>query len=183
MLHPFSVVIADHDPNWSRLAALHADRLEILGDVLLAVHHIGSTSVPGLAAKPILDLMPVVAAISILDQRRAMLEGLGYSWHGEYGLAGRRYCTMQDGAGARIVQAHFFERGDPAITRHLAFRDYLRRYPDAAQAYEVEKRRAQALFPHDSHAYTDEKSAWITRIEAQALAWAARATNLKGPAT
>jgi GrpB-like predicted nucleotidyltransferase (UPF0157 family) len=151
-----------------------AERLQALGPVLVAVRHIGSTSVPGLAAKPILDLMPLVTDLGELDQRRAVLEGLGFDWHGEYGMAGRRYCTLDDPSGVRVAQLHCFQTTSLEAVRHLAFRDYLRAHPDVAQAYAREKRRARALHPDDSHAYGDEKSAWIRRAEAEALAWVDR---------
>jgi len=168
---PFPVILADYDPGWPRRAARHAERLQALGPILVAVHHIGSTSVPGLAAKPILDLMPLVTDLGELDHRRAVLEGLGFDWHGEYGIAGRRYCTLDDRAGVRAVQMHCFQAASPEARRHLAFRDYLRTHPDVAEAYEREKRRARALHPDDSHAYGDEKDAWIRVTEADALAW------------
>jgi len=168
---PIPVVLAAYDPEWPRIAALHAERLRVLGSVLLVVRHIGSTSVPGLAAKPIIDLMPLVTDFADLDRERLQIELLGYSWHGELGISGRRYCALSDPAGRRIVQLHFFEADSPHAKRHLAFRDYLRSHPDAAGAYEKEKHRARDLHPNDSHAYADEKAAWIRDAEAKALIW------------
>ena len=72
------------------------------------------------------------------------------------------------------MQLHFFSADSPQFERHIAFRDYLRAHPDVAGAYEKEKRRARDLHPDDSHAYTDEKDAWIRATEAKALAWFAR---------
>jgi GrpB-like predicted nucleotidyltransferase (UPF0157 family) len=169
---PIPVVIAPYDLAWPALAQGHADRLrEALGPALLAVHHVGSTSVAGLAAKPIIDLIPVVADLADVDRRRAHVEALGYDWHGELGVPGRRYCTLSSAAGDRLVQLHCFEAGSAHVTRHLAFRDYLRAHPQAAEAYEREKLRARDLHPNDSHAYTDEKSDWVRDLEAKALIW------------
>ncbi|ARN80770.1 GrpB family protein [Methylocystis bryophila] len=169
-LSPFPVVLAPYDEAWPEMAARCSRRLGSLGPNLLAVHHIGSTSVPGLSAKPIIDLMPVVASLRRLDEQTLQLAALGFDWHGEFGMAGRRYCTLSKN-GRRVAQLHFFEVGARHIARHLAFRDYLRARPDAADAYEQEKRRARDLFPGNSHAYGDEKSAWIEAKEAEALAW------------
>jgi GrpB-like predicted nucleotidyltransferase (UPF0157 family) len=138
---------------------------------LLAVHHIGSTSIPGLAAKPIIDLMPVVSSLAALDERRSMVERLGYRWHGELGIPGRRYCTLSDENGLRLVQLHFFQENSAHVKRHLAFRDFLRAHPGKARAYEAEKRRAQKLHPDNSHAYNDQKSSWVHATEAEALEW------------
>ena len=156
------------------MASRYAERLRVLGSTLLKVHHIGSTSVPGLIAKPIIDLLPVVTDLTDLDRKRESVEGLGYEWHGEFGMPGRRYCTLPDESGVRIAQLHFFKVGSPEIERHIAFRDYLRAHPPVAGAYEREKIRARDLHPSDSHAYTDEKSAWIKETEAKALIWFAK---------
>jgi len=142
-----------------------------IGPALVTVHHIGSTSVPGLAAKPILDLMPLVKDLAEFDRLRGHVEALGYSWHGELGISGRRYCALNDQAGIRTVQLHFFQVNSLHVERHLAFRDYLRAHPDVARSYENEKRRAQGLYPDDSHRYSDEKAAWIRDHEVKALIW------------
>ena len=161
MTVPIAVNLVEYNPEWPGMAARHLERLRSLGTTLVAIHHIGSTSVPGMVAKPVIDLMPLVRDIEELDARQAEVEALGYRWHGEYGVSGRRYCTLEDQDGQRVVQVHFYEKGSPHARRHLAFRDYLRAFPDVAADYVVEKRRACALFPDNSTAYSNEKGAWI----------------------
>jgi GrpB-like predicted nucleotidyltransferase (UPF0157 family) len=167
------IVIAPYDPNWPRLAAERADQLRVLGSVLIVVHHIGSTSVPHLAAKPIIDLIPEVSSLAELDRQQTTIESLGYWWRGEFGLPGRRYCCLDDEHGVRLVQLHCFEAGSAEIRRHVAFRDYLRAHSEVARAYEAEKRRARELHPDDIGAYTDEKDRWIREVEKRALDWIA----------
>ena len=103
---PIPVFLATYNPAWPKIAADYAARLRTLGSTLVTVHHIGSTSVPGLAAKPIIDLMPLVTTLDDLDRKRSRVEALGYSWHGELGITGRRYCALSDEGGNRIAQLH-----------------------------------------------------------------------------
>ncbi len=168
---PIPVELRPYTPAWAEAAEREAARLtEALSDCLLVVHHIGSTAIPAIRAKPILDLLPVVRELTALDAARPRVEALGYAWWGEYGLPGRRYCTLDDVAtGRRHVQLHCYEQGALAIERHVAFRDYLRSHPDVATAYELEKERCRALHPMDSHAYTECKTEWIRRIEAEVV--------------
>jgi GrpB-like predicted nucleotidyltransferase (UPF0157 family) len=168
---PIPVELVAYDTNWPVVATCRAAELRVLGDNLIAVHHIGSTSVPGLVAKPIIDLMPVISSMIALDAQREAVERLGYRWHGELGIAGRRYCALRDANGSHLVHLHCFEANAPDVVRHIAFRDYLRELPAIAGAYAIEKQRAWALHPSDSHAYSREKGAWIRRTEADALAW------------
>jgi GrpB-like predicted nucleotidyltransferase (UPF0157 family) len=169
---PIPVELHPHDPAWIEAAQREAARLQAaVGPAIIAVHHIGSTAIPGIRAKPILDLMPVVRRIAEFDEARPTIEGLGYTWWGEYGIPGRRYCNMNHlVTGRRMMHLHCFELASPEAARHLAFRDYLRSRPDLARAYDDEKARCRDLHPFDSHAYTDCKAAWIGRIEAEALA-------------
>jgi GrpB-like predicted nucleotidyltransferase (UPF0157 family) len=168
---PFPVLLVPYDPEWPNLAKMLSGQLSVLGSALVLVHHIGSTSVPGLAAKPIIDLMPLVTSLSDLDRQLRRIESLGYVWHGELGIPGRRYCTLSDALGNRIAQLHFFAANSTHVVRHLAFRDYLRANPEERKAYEKEKQRARDLHPADSHAYRHEKAAWIQAAEIKALRW------------
>lgn len=169
---PFKVELTDHDPSWAAAARAEASVLHaVLGAILLTVHHIGSTAIPGLKAKPILDLLPVVQSVDALDRRKAELQNAGYEWWGEFGLPGRRYATKSDPQnGQRLVQLHCFGVGAPDIDRHLAFRDFLRKRPDLAAGYAQVKTRCRELHPDDSHAYGTCKSEWIDTVEAAALA-------------
>jgi GrpB-like predicted nucleotidyltransferase (UPF0157 family) len=173
MLPPYAVRLLPHDPEWGRQAAAEAGRLrEALGPAIGEIQHIGSTSIPGIVAKPIIDLMGVTPAIELLEDARTRLEALGYEWHGEYGVEGRRFCTLTDAqSGVRRFHLHCYAQGDHSIRRHLAFRDYLLARPDKARAYEAMKRDCAAKHAGDSNAYTDCKDDWITRVEAEALEW------------
>ncbi|WP_207515409.1 GrpB family protein [Longitalea luteola] len=169
---PHQVEIESYNPDWQLMAGEISARLaNVLGENLTCVEHIGSTAVPGLAAKPVIDLIPVVNSLTQLDEQKQLVEELGYKWHGEFGIAGRRFCTYTNGAGKRLIHLHFFEKGFGAITRHLAFRDYLRAHPAVARQYEAEKRRAAQLHANDSLAYNDEKAAWVKHYEKEALNW------------
>lgn len=169
------VELVPHNPAWADRAAAESARLKAaLGDNLLAVEHIGSTAIPGIAAKPIVDLLPIVADLAALNAARPAIEALGYVWRGEFGLEGRRYCVLSDTTGRRIVQAHCYQADSPEVERHLVYRDHMRAHPDEAAAYEAEKQRAAALHAHDSLAYNGEKNDWIKAAEKRAAAWRAR---------
>jgi GrpB-like predicted nucleotidyltransferase (UPF0157 family) len=171
------------DPGWVSKAKQEGSALAAaLGSCLVTAHHVGSTAIPGIHAKPILDLMPVVTSLDELDACRPAVEALGYAWWGEFGLPGRRYCTKTDHvAQRRQVQLHCYVRGSPEIERHLAFRDYLRARPDVARDYEREKLRCRTLHSDNSHAYADCKGAWIKKVEAEALAWAIGGSRSRKP--
>ena len=151
-----------------RSGAIHGT----LGASLVRVHHVGSTAIPGIAAKPILDLIPEFVSPAALDASRGALESLGYAWWGEYGLPDRRYCTLTDPVTSRRhIHAHCYPAGSPEIERHLAFRDYLRSNAKLALDYGAEKQRCRALHPQDSAAYSEAKHVWIQPVQAAALEW------------
>jgi GrpB-like predicted nucleotidyltransferase (UPF0157 family) len=170
------IELVPHSPHWAETAKAEAARLKsALGETLVTVEHIGSTAIPGIMAKPIVDLIPIVTELAALDGAQSRVEALGYEYLGEFGLAGRRYCRLIDSVtGKRKFQLHCYAQGDSQIGRHLAFRDYLRARPDLAKEYEAEKQRAAALHPDNVLDYNDAKNDWIKRVEREALAWSAR---------
>lgn len=161
----------DHDAAWA--AAFHDEvgRLRsVFGPNVVAIHHIGSTSVPGLAAKPIIDMMPLVHELTEVDAVTPAMESAGYRAWGEYGLPGRRYFT-RDRDGRRTHNIHTYEAGDPDVERHLAFPAYLRAHPEIAAEYEAVKRAAYSRHPDDIDGYMDAKDGWIKAAQPAAIAW------------
>jgi GrpB-like predicted nucleotidyltransferase (UPF0157 family) len=161
---PIKVELLPNSPSWEQAARTETLRLvQALKGNLLVVHHIGSTAIPGIHAKPIVDLMPVVRSVRRLDEHASVIQQLGYRYWGEYGIPGRRYCTFDEiSTGQRKFQLHCFEPESPEIEKHLAFRDFLRANPLKAQEYDEEKRRCRKLHPDDSHAYSAAKADWIS---------------------
>jgi GrpB-like predicted nucleotidyltransferase (UPF0157 family) len=167
------VTLVPHSPAWAARAAEESGRLAAaIGETLIRVEHIGSTAIPGIAAKPIIDLMPIVQSLAALDARRPEVEALGYVWRGEFGIPGRRYCIREEN-GQRLFHVHCNETGNPEIARTLNFRDYLLAHPDEAGDYEAEKWRAAIAQSGDSLAYNDHKSGWIRSCIERATVWAA----------
>jgi GrpB-like predicted nucleotidyltransferase (UPF0157 family) len=176
---PISVV--PYDPLWPReFDRASAEVLTALGPTLLAIHHIGSTSIPGLHAKPVIDMLAVAADLAAIDQRSAAVERLGYEVMGEFGIAGRRYFRRDDPTGRRTHQIHAFADGSPHVRRHLAFRDFMRAHPALAGEYGQLKRSLAAAHPHDMEAYIDGKDAFIKEMQSRALDWCAASGD--GPA-
>lgn len=178
MADPFAsdrrkVVLIPHDPAWAAQAAAESARLaSAIGDTLISIDHVGSTAIPGIAAKPTIDLMPIVRDLAALDARRPHVEALGYIWRGEWGIPGRRYCVREE-QGRRLFHVHCHETGNPEIAGTLVFRDYLRAHPVEAHVYEAQKRAAAAAHSDDSLAYSHAKSDWIKACIARATKWAA----------
>lgn len=172
-----TVHLAPADPAWA--AAFAAERVRLvaaLGGLPVALEHMGSTAVPGLPAKPILDVMAGRPAAGALHPYVVALEAAGYRYRGESGIPGRDYFVRDDAAGRRTHHLHLVEHGGALWRSHLAFRDYLRGAPARAAAYAVLKRDLAARYPTDRAAYTDGKAAFI----AETLALAASAPGAPG---
>ncbi|MEZ4648486.1 MAG: GrpB family protein [Candidatus Eisenbacteria bacterium] len=165
------VVVVQPDPSWpARFGRFARGVHEALGDVAVAVHHIGSTSIPGIHAKPIIDILVEATSLDALDDRAEAMVDAGYESLGEFGIPGRRYYRMDDETGTRVCQVHAFEAGSPGANRHLAFRDFMRSHPDLAREYsELKVRLAGRNL--DIEAYMDGKDSFIKEMERQALRW------------
>lgn len=166
------VVVVEHDPTWADQAEIEKDRIRTaLGELVVAIHHIGSTSIPDIFAKPILDFLLEVKQVELLDDRIATMEGLDYEAMGEYGIPRRRYFRKSNHQGIRTHHIHAFTADDVEVHKHLAFRDYLIAHPDQADAYGQLKRTLAAAHPDDIQAYMDGKDPFIKDILAAAMVW------------
>jgi GrpB-like predicted nucleotidyltransferase (UPF0157 family) len=164
------VQVSPYNEQWSFMYAEEVNKIEqILGTDIVRSHHIGSTSVPGLKAKPIIDIMIVVRDIAIADTCNQEMSAIGYLPKGENGIPGRRY--FQKGGDERTHHVHVYQDENDEINRHLAFRDYLREHPYAREEYGNLKERLALEFPYDSASYIDGKDRFVKALEAKAVEW------------
>jgi len=153
--------LADYDAAWpERFAAERAAIVAELGPSALRIEHIGSTAVPRLAAKPIIDILLVLSAVPADPGIVTGLRRLGYRDHGEHGISGRAYFTKGE---PRTHHLHAFAVGDPHIERYLRFRDGLRADPVAAERYAALK-RGLAASGLTGNAYAEAKSWFVDAV-------------------
>jgi GrpB-like predicted nucleotidyltransferase (UPF0157 family) len=163
------VEVLPHDTAWREAFEAEAQRLgPALGPTVIAVHHIGSTSIPGIYAKPVIDILVEVTDISAVDEQYSAMESLGYEVMGEFGIPGRRYFRKDGANGKRTHQIHVFQAGSPQVSRHLAFRDHMIAHPSDAEYYSRLKQRLAAQHPLDMDAYMDGKDGFIKEIDGKA---------------
>lgn len=165
------VVVVPYDSRWPQQFQQEAAEIHrVLGEESILLHHIGSTSVPGLAAKPIIDFLGEVNDIERVGRFNEPLAALGYEAMGEFGIPGRRY--FRKGGDERTHHLHIFEKNSSGAYRHLAFRNYLRSHPVKKEAYGALKIKLAEQYPHDIEKYMDGKDPFIKQTEKEALLWA-----------
>ena len=170
---PRKIEVVPYDAAWPAYYAQWAAVLQqVLGPVAIALHHIGSTAIPGLSAKPTIDVLGEVTALDAVDALNDALRAVGFEPRGENGTPGRRYFVRFAADGVNhAAHVHLFVSGHPEIQRHLLFRDYLRAHPTEAQLYERLKLALAAQFPFDPMQYTDGKTALVQALDERAAAW------------
>ena len=163
------VSMVPHNLAWRHEFQREAERVSAaVGSVAVTAYHVGSTAIPTVYAKPIIDILLVVQDLAALDEKQPEMEALGYEARGEYGIPGRRFFRRDDKHGDRTHQVHAFEDGSPQIARHLAFRDYMIAHPETAQEYSDLKRELAAQHPNDIEAYMDGKDEFIQEVDKRA---------------
>jgi GrpB-like predicted nucleotidyltransferase (UPF0157 family) len=168
------LVLVEHDPAWKNMYSREAQQIKnLLSDELLEIYHIGSTAVPGLIAKPIVDILCVVKDLEALDALQKAVVVHGYEWKGEYGIPGRRFITKPNPNRSNdqldnIAHIHCFAQNSLHIQRHLDFRNYLIKHPECVQRYADLKKK---LFMRgvDRDSYQAQKADFIKMVEQAAL--------------
>ena len=164
------VRVVAHDPSWCVAYQREAKRIRgALGRIVVELHHIGSTAIPGILAKPIIDLCLEVCDTRQLDGANSAMEALGYAARGEFGIPGRRLFLRDNASGIRTHHVHAFETGSPEVRRHVAFRDYMIAHPNAAEAYSRLKGQLARDHANDREAYIAGKEPFIEQYQARAL--------------
>ncbi|WP_194926656.1 GrpB family protein [Catenulispora pinisilvae] len=154
------VEVEDYDPRWPEVYAMLSEPLySALSGIAQRIEHVGSTSVPGLAAKPIIDLTVVIGTRDDLPAAINALRAIGYHHEGDLGIPGREAFTTPPGAPSHHL--YVCAKNSPQLAQQLMFRDFLRAHPDIALAYATLKRSLAERFTYDRSAYTAAKSAFI----------------------
>lgn len=165
---PYTITVVPYDSEWPSLFAQEAVRLkEALGDNCIEIHHVGSTAVPGLAAKPVFDIVPVVKDLRKVQEAVAALEALGYESKGEYGIPCRRFFTKQQGT-VRTHNVHVYQQEFAEIERLIKFRDWLRDHSEDRDAYAALKRDLAARHVDDIASYCVAKDSFVAAIDKKA---------------
>jgi GrpB-like predicted nucleotidyltransferase (UPF0157 family) len=169
-----AVRIVDYDPAWPALADAELRRIrEALGAVAVRLEHVGSTAVPGLASKPILDVQLSVDVIAPRGRYVEPLERLGYLFVPAPESPDRHFFAKPPER-PRTHHLHVCEAGSHHEFRHLAVRDFLRTHDDETARYAALKRQVVARYPQDRLAYIEGKDEHVTALEQRAVAWARR---------
>ncbi|WP_330577918.1 GrpB family protein [Alkaliphilus pronyensis] len=165
------IEVVPYNPHWVEEFQKESKKLfRILSKEAIEIHHIGSTSIPGISAKPVIDIMIVVKDINKIDEYNNELEELGYIPKGEYGIKGRRFFLK--GLYNRTHHLHVFEKGNQEVAKHLNFKSYMICHPNEAKEYEELKKELAQKHKYDNVAYCKGKDAFIKNIDEKAGEWA-----------
>jgi len=165
------VEVVPHDPEWKKKYEKEASIVRsIFKKEILAIHHVGSTAIPGISAKPIIDILVEVNNIEKIDEFNKDMIEQGYIPKGESGIPNRRL-FIKGSEELRISHIHVFQEEDTEIIRLLNFRDYMIAHPKEAQEYSQLKERLAREFPENIDGYIEGKDAFIKNIDKIAKIW------------
>ena len=159
------VIVLPYDPAWKdAFEAIKGEIEAALGDLILGVEHVGSTSVEGLSAKPCIDVDVVIQDYSVFAEVVQKLEAIGYSHEGDLGIRDREAFRYSDKP--HLLKHHLYvcPRNSRELHRHITFRDFLRSHPEAAKQYGQVKEQAARLYPEDIEGYMAYKSPCIEQL-------------------
>lgn len=168
---PRPIIVVPYDVHWSQdFSYAAAEISSVYREQLVSIHHIGSTAIRGVAAKPTIDIMPVVRDIERVNEFDPVMLAFGFWPQGENGVPGRRYFRKGD-ISSHTHHVHVYQEGHPAIERHLALVAYLNRHPEDAHAYGELKMALARRYSTDVDGYMAGKDGYVKWLESRALAW------------
>lgn len=161
------VIVLPYDRAWrTDFEAIRAEIGIALGDLILGIEHVGSTSVEGMSAKPCIDIDVIIRDYSVFDAVTGRLAAIGYVHEGDLGISDREAFRYQDKPHLQNHHLYVCPRDSAELHRHITFRDYLRTHPEAVRKYSRVKETAAQLFPDDIDKYIGYKSPCIEEIYA-----------------
>jgi GrpB-like predicted nucleotidyltransferase (UPF0157 family) len=164
------VGVVSYNSNWKKMYKEESEKIKnVLSDIIIDIHHIGSTAIPGIKAKPVVDILVEVEDIEGVNQYNHKMKELGYEAMGEYGIPKRRF--FRKGGNNRTHHIHVFQLGNKEIERHINFKEYLIAHPKEAREYSKLKEKLANKYNYDVENYTNSKSDFIKEIDKKAKLW------------
>ena len=159
------VIVLPYDAAWeSAFETIRAEIQTALGDLMLGIEHVGSTSVKGMSAKPCIDIDVVIRDYSVFDAVVQKLDAIGYIHEGDLGIQDREAFKYADKPHLMTHHLYVCPRDSEELHRHIVFRDFLRRTPEAVLKYSLIKEKAAALFPDEIEQYIAFKAPCIEEL-------------------
>ena len=159
------VVVVPYDEAWEFAFEKIKNEIEVvIGDMILGIEHIGSTSVKGLSAKPCIDVDVIIKDYSVFDDIVRKLETIGYIHEGNLGIKDREAFKYTDKPYLMMHHLYVCPQYSKELNRHVTFRDFLRRNTEAVMTYSLVKEKAAALFPNDIDKYIEYKTPCIEEL-------------------
>ena len=162
------VTVVPYDEAWeSDFALIRREIEDALGELILGIEHVGSTSVPGMSAKPCIDLDVIISDYSVFGAVTEKLAAIGYFHEGDLGIGGREAFGYTDKPHLKKHHLYVCPQDSAELHRHVTFRNFLRENPEAVRKYSLVKEKAAQLFPDDIDRYIAYKSPCIAELYAQ----------------
>ena len=159
------VIVMPYDEAWKEdFAAIRDELAAALKDLALCIEHVGSTSVEGLSAKPVIDIDVIIKDRTVLPDVISALQSIGYSHEGDLGIPGREAFKYEGKTHLRKHHLYVCAQDADELKRHISFRDYLRSHPDAVAEYGRIKEEGAALYPNDIDKYIEHKAPFIEGV-------------------
>jgi len=159
------VIVLPYDEQWKQDFHMIKDELSsTLGQLAMRIEHVGSTSVEGLSAKPIIDIDVVISDYAVFEEVVSALKAIGYQHEGDLGIAGREAFKYDGKDHLRKHHLYVCPENSPELKRHIAFRDYLRTHSDVVREYSRIKEEGARLYPYDIDSYIKHKTPFIEKI-------------------
>ena len=178
-MQPSKIHIASYDPNWSHLFNCEAERIRtILEKHVKEIHHIGSTAISNMPAKPVIDMLLVCDDIDSICLIQDGLKSMGYATLSRSVIPPRSFFTSRHNDPLIHYHLHLYEQGDPQINRHIHFKDYLTHHPEEALIYADIKKQLAKKYEYDRTSYVLGKSKLVQEIDAKAKCWPGRRHDL-----
>ena len=159
-----TVQVVEHDPDWTMLAADACQEVRLVAELITDIQHVGSTAVPGLPAKPIIDLVASVATSDAIPELVEKLSIIGYIYRGDAGDSGGHLFVMDILPNVRMIHLHVVEHNDIQWKNYLCFRDLLMQNSYIRKQYAELKQQLGIKFPDDRESYTASKHEFIQEI-------------------